>query len=72
MENEFISVSQINFYIKSQIQSDVNLKRLYVKGEISNFSRHYKTGHCYFSLKDDTSVIKAVMFNWSASKLSFE
>ena len=71
MENEFISVSQINFYIKSQIQSDVNLKRLYVKGEISNFSRYYKTGHCYFSLKDDTSVIKAVMFNWSAAKLSF-
>ncbi len=71
MENQYVSVSQINFYLKSQIQSDMKLKGLYVKGEISNFSRHYKTGHCYFSLKDSTSVIKAVMFNSSAAKLPF-
>ncbi len=71
MENQFVSVSQINFYLKSQIQSDKKLKGLYVKGEISNFSRHYKTGHCYFSLKDKNSVIKAVMFNSSAVKLPF-
>ncbi len=71
MQEQFVSVSQINFYLKSQIQSDSKLKGLYVKGEISNFSRHYKTGHCYFSLKDEKSVIKAVMFNSSASKLPF-
>ncbi len=71
MQKQFVSVSQINFYLKSKIQSDAKLKGLYVKGEISNFSRHYKTGHCYFSLKDNTSVIKAVMFNSSALKVPF-
>lgn len=72
MENQYVLVSQINRYLKSVISSDQKLKGIYVKGEISNFSRHYKTGHCYFSLKDETSVIKTVMFNSYANKIPFE
>lgn len=72
MENQYIKVSQINRYVKSLIQSDNKLKGIYIKGEISNFSKHFKTGHYYFSLKDENSVIKAVMFNSYAQKLMFE
>lgn len=55
------SVSSLNNYIKSRFASDPNLLMLRVKGEISNLKR-YPSGHIYFSLKDDTSVIKCVMF----------
>lgn len=65
------TVSHINRYIKSMFDSDLGLQSVFVSGEISNFSNHYKTGHCYFTLKDDTSAIKAVMFARQASKLAF-
>ncbi len=68
---DVISVSQINFYIKSIIENDLNLKRVFVIGEISNLSNHYKSGHVYFSLKDEKSVIKAVMFAQNARKIRF-
>lgn len=65
------TVSHINRYIKSMFDSDLGLQSVFVSGEISNFSNHYKTGHCYFTLKDDLSAIKAVMFARQASRLAF-
>ncbi len=66
-----ISVTGLNEYIKKLIENDGALRDIYIKGEISNFKNHYSTGHYYFSLKDDTSVIRAVMFHSAASKLQF-
>ena len=66
-----LTVSQINTYIKSLIEQDINLKNIYVEGEISNFTNHYKSGHFYFTLKDDKSCMKAVMFRNAASRLRF-
>lgn len=66
-----LTVSQVNFYVKSIVDNDPHLKSLFVCGELSNFTRHYKSGHLYFSLKDDKSVIKSVMFSFAASRLRF-
>lgn len=66
-----LTVSQLNTYVKMMFDSDSRLKRICVVGEISNFVNHYKTGHCYFSLKDEKSAIKAVMFAGSAQYLKF-
>lgn len=66
-----ITVTQVNKYIGSKLKSDKILQGILVKGEISNFVRHYKSGHCYFSLKDSESVIKAVMFSSAAARLKF-
>ena len=71
MERVIYSVQDINKYIKNVLTTDENLKFIYVKGEISNYKRA-ATGHVYFSLKDDESIINAVMFNNYASKLIFE
>ena len=57
-----LSVSQINFFIKSLIEGDGRMRDIYARGEISNFTDHYRSGHLYFSLKDEKSVLKAVMF----------
>ena len=65
------SVSEINSYIKRKFDTDMVLQSVVISGEISNFSNHYKTGHLYFSLKDDAAAIKAVMFNRQAAKLKF-
>lgn len=67
-----LKVSQINTYLKSIIDEDINLKNIYITGEVSNFTNHYRTGHLYFTLKDEKSAIKAVMFRTSASRLRFE
>ncbi|MBQ8837040.1 MAG: exodeoxyribonuclease VII large subunit [Clostridia bacterium] len=66
-----ITVTQLNEYIKSKIDGDAFLSRVTVKGEISNFTNHYKTGHFYFTIKDEGSLIKAVMFRSAASKINF-
>ena len=71
MEEEYISVSELTDYIKRLINSDSGLKQVYVRGEISNFKR-YPSGHCYFSLKDEGSMIPGVMFYGFASKLKFQ
>lgn len=71
MSDVVLSVKQLNTYIRSLIDSDVRLTGIYVCGEISNFKLHYQSGHLYFTLKDDQSVIKAVMFRQAAQSLTF-
>ena len=66
-----ITVTQINKYIGSVLKSDRNLQGIMVKGEISNFTLHWKSGHMYFTLKDRESAIKCVMFASAASRLKF-
>ncbi len=66
-----LSVSQLNEYVKSLIDSSGFLSKVYIKGEISNFTNHYKTGHFYFTLKDEKSLLKAVMFQSYASRIGF-
>ncbi|MDR0197118.1 MAG: exodeoxyribonuclease VII large subunit [Oscillospiraceae bacterium] len=66
-----VTVSQINSKIAALLKSEETLSDVYVKGEISNFTNHHKTGHLYFTLKDENSSIKAVMFKTSASGLRF-
>jgi len=65
-----ISVSDLNKYIKDKISDDEYLNNVLVKGEISNFKNHY-TGHMYFTLKDENSLIKCIMFKTYAQKLNF-
>ena len=66
-----LTVSQVNAYVKSLLDGDKNLNPVYVSGEISNFTDHYRSGHLYFSLKDEKSVLKAVMFASAACRLKF-
>ncbi len=65
-----ITVSELNQYISHKITEDEFLNHIFVKGEISNFKHHY-TGHMYFTLKDDKSLIKCIMFKSYAQKLNF-
>ena len=69
-ENMAISVSQLNNYIKEKFENDEYLENILVKGEISNFKNHY-TGHMYFTLKDENSLIKCIMFKGYAQRLDF-
>lgn len=66
-----LSVSQINFYIKSIIENDGSLQFVLVTGEISNLTVHQRSGHIYLSLKDSNAVISAVMFAGNARRLKF-
>ena len=66
-----VSVTDLNRYIKNKIADDEYLNNILVKGEISNFKHHY-TGHMYFTLKDENSLIKCIMFKSYAQKLNFE
>ena len=70
MKIEPITVTYLNKYIKEKVAEDEYLNSVYVKGEISNFKHHY-TGHMYFTLKDDNSLIKCVMFKSSTATLNF-
>ena len=65
-----ITVSDLNQYIKNKIADDEYLNHVLIKGEISNFKNHY-TGHMYFTLKDEKSLIKCIMFKSYAQKLRF-
>ncbi len=69
-EDMAISVTELNSYIKNKIADDEYLNNVLIKGEISNFKNHY-TGHMYFTLKDENSLIKCVMFKTYAQKLNF-
>ena len=70
MEYNPITVTDLNKYIKNKIDGDEMLNNVLVKGEISNFKNHY-TGHMYFTLKDENSLIKCVMFKSYTTHLSF-
>lgn len=70
MKPEPISVTQLNKYMKNKVDQDEYLNNVLVKGEISNFKHHY-TGHMYFTLKDDNSLIKCIMFKGNTSHLNF-
>lgn len=66
-----LTVSQLNRYVKFIIEQDYNLQTVFVQGEISNFTNHYKTGHYYMTIKDEFSAIKAVMFKTANMRLKF-
>ena len=70
MDNKYISVTALTRYIKYKIDNDNHLQEVYLKGEISNFKAHTR-GHFYFTIKDETSRINAIMFSSNASKLKF-
>ncbi len=69
--SSLLTVSQLNRYIAFRIKEDKQLKGILISGEISNFTNHTKSGHLYFTLKDSTSSVKAVMFASAASQLRF-
>lgn len=66
-----MSVTQLNTYVRCIMEEDVVLKSVFVAGEVSNFKNHYKTGHFYFTLKDENAAVKAVMFRTYSSCLRF-
>ena len=70
MEYKALSVTELNKYIKDKIATDEFLNNVLIKGEISNFKHHY-TGHMYFTLKDDNSLIKCIMFKSYTTNLKF-
>ena len=70
MSDKYLSVTALTRYIKYKLDNDKYLQDVYLKGEISNFKAHTR-GHFYFTLKDDTSRINAIMFSFNASKLKF-
>ena len=70
MKDNYLTITQLNKYLKYKFDEDLNLRKIYLKGEISNFKAHTR-GHYYFTLKDENSRINAVMFASSTSKLKF-
>lgn len=70
MQNNYLTITQLSHYLKYKFDNDLNLREVYLKGEISNFKAHTR-GHYYFTLKDEGSRINAVMFASSATKLKF-
>lgn len=71
MINNVLTVSQLNRYIKAVFDDNKQLSSIMIKGEISNFSDHFSSGHLYFSLKDSGASVKAVMFKSYAQQLKF-
>ncbi len=71
MKYNAVTVTELNKYIKDKFDGDESLNAILVKGEISNFKNHY-TGHLYFTLKDENSLIKCIMFKSYAERLAFK
>lgn len=71
MNDKYLSIGAITKYLKSRFDLDSNLQNVFLKGEISNFKAH-TSGHFYFSLKDETSKINAIMFRSNAGKVNFK
>lgn len=71
MEKQVLSITQLNEYIKSRMDQDPALRSVAVRGEISNY-KLYPSGHHYFTLKDEASALKCVMFKSSAARLRFK
>lgn len=72
MQNNVLSVRQLNLYVRSLIEGDLRLCSVMVEGEISNFKNHYSSGHLYFTLKDNDAAIRCVMFKGNAVRLKFK
>ena len=70
MENNYITITELSRYLKGKFENDEKLRKVYIKGEISNFKAHTR-GHFYFTLKDETSRISAVMFASNTRTLKF-
>ncbi|MFR3800564.1 exodeoxyribonuclease VII large subunit, partial [Ruminococcus sp.] len=66
-----ISVTQLNRYVGFKLKEDRMLQGLLVQGEITNFTNHYRSGHFYFTIRDEESSVKAVMFRSNAQRLRF-
>jgi len=71
MNTPLLTVTQLNTYVRSVLDSDRKLNNVFVCGEISNFTNHYRTGHFYMTLKDSGASIRAVMFKAGNSRLRF-
>lgn len=71
-DNTVLSVKALNDFVKRIVEGSSYLSSVNIKGEISNFTNHYKSGHLYFSIKDEEAQVRCVMFASYASKLSFE
>ena len=71
MKYNAITVTELNRYIKEKISDDEMLSNILIKGEISNYKKHY-TGNLYFTLKDENSLIKCIMFKSYADRLEFD
>lgn len=71
MKDKYVSVSDVNRFIKIRLEQEDKLQKLFVRAEISNFKRHTR-GHLYLTLKDETTRISAVMFYRDATSLAFE
>lgn len=70
MNDKYLTVTSVTKYIKYKIDTDDNLKCIFIKGEISN-CKYHSTGHIYFSIKDENSILNAIMFSTNAKKLTF-
>ena len=69
-EKNVLTVTQLNEYVKMILDRDALLVSVYIKGEISNFVNH-RTGHFYFTLKDEGGTLRSVMFKSSNARLKF-
>lgn len=67
-----LTVSQLNRYVAFRLQEDAKLRGILLRGEIANFTRNFRSGHCYFSIRDEEASVKAVMFRSNADRLRFE
>ena len=70
MQQQVLSITQVNEYIRGKMDQDQLLVQLAVRGEISNY-KMYPSGHHYFTLKDENAALKCVMFKASAARLRF-
>lgn len=69
---QYFSVTQLNEYVRMLLDGNAVLSDVWIKGEISNFTNQYRTGHMYFSVKDAGATVRVVMFRSHAAKLQFE
>ncbi len=69
---QYFSVTQLNEYVRMLLDGNAVLSDMWIKGEVSNFTNQYRTGHMYFSVKDAGATVRVVMFRSYAARLQFE